>query len=228
MINFGTWQGNSMSIFDAGSEHPFNLGDDNFEDASCGRSYELQSESIPRQSGAQALASIPSRGIEVSNTTSATKRASGIEARYSIFSGKALFNNNPESEKKQLRIGNTIYDTLVTGVSAIRDREDFRGIIKLKYNLESEKFYMVFALWYSISDRSYYLTSLGQYSDRSYQNDLKRYSRNGSSKKNLHITLSPIYKQGLVNLEQKLFEANITRASVCLMRETISARESFD
>lgn len=156
-------------------------------------------------------------------------RAVGEKPKFFIYSGKSKNKIVPStgSTSKKLILHNIVYETLVEGISDAVGREDFRGLIGISYTIDNEEYHIVFALWYAKKENMYFLTSLGQYSSSSYRKAIENFQKNAFEDKYLHIKLAPIHKSGLDDLENKLLMTNLSKASVFLLKDTISSAQTL-
>ena len=144
-----------------------------------------------------------------------------IQENFNIFYGKA--NSKFESDQETtLSIQYIVYETLVKGIHAASQRRDFKGALLSDYELDGEKYYIVFAMWYSQIKHIYFLTSLGQYSLSEFSREMKHFKV--ANENRLKIKLGPIHREGLANLKHKLMLSNLSGANVCLVEDTIKAQ----
>lgn len=141
--------------------------------------------------------------------------------RISIYSGK-LSAKTKQFIDRRLRIGNTIYQTLVGGVTEITQQIDFKGLMKVPYTHQDETYTVIFTLFFCPDSATYFLTSLGQYSMRNYQRQLANHRAGARQNERFSIQLSPINRTHLPELKKSLLHTNLSRASVCLLKETLA------
>lgn len=137
--------------------------------------------------------------------------------RISVYSAK-LSPRRKRFIDSQLRIGNATYHTLISGVTKLTLRIDFKGLMKVRHTNQGETHIVVFAMFYCPNSSRYVLTSLGQYSMRSYQRELADHRTGERRNKRFSIQLSPILRTHLPELKRNLLHTNLSRASVCLLK----------
>jgi len=146
---------------------------------------------------------------------------SNIKSKFSIYFAQQRQRREDQSQNKQLVVGNMIYDTLVNGIGNAISEKDFRGILKIKYDLNHEMGHLIFALWFCPKTKTHFLTSLGQHSESSYHNDIERYQNGTHSSNRMHIRLYPIDSDILANLEKLLDKTHLSQANVVILKETV-------
>lgn len=139
----------------------------------------------------------------------------------SIYSGKLPTSRNRFFDR-QLRIGNTVYHTLVSGISEVTRHGDFKGLMKVRYLYRGEIYVAVFAMFFCPNSSRYFLTTLGQYSMQNYQYQLANHRTGKCRNERFSIRLSPIFHAQLPELKKNLLHTNLSRASVCLLKETLA------
>ncbi len=143
------------------------------------------------------------------------------QAKFNIYHGKGNSRLRHGRETRLLPIQYLVYETLVNGISSAIQQQDFKGAILIDYELDGEKYYIVFAMWYSKSEQIYFLSSLGQYSSSDFYRWMQQFKT--ANEYRLKIKLAPIHQEGLANLKDKLARANLSGANVCLIEETITS-----
>ncbi|MEE9396058.1 MAG: hypothetical protein V3V31_03500 [Methylococcales bacterium] len=146
---------------------------------------------------------------------------SNTKSKFSIYFAQQRQRREEQSQSKQLILGNTIYDTLVDGIDEAIREKDFRGILKIKYDLNGEMGHLIFALWFCPKTKTHFLTSLGQHSESSYHNDVERYQNGTHSGNRMHIRLFPIHSYVLDELEGLLDKTHLSQANVMILKETV-------
>jgi len=146
---------------------------------------------------------------------------SNIKSKFSIYFAQQRQQREDQHQSKQLVVGNMIYDTLVDGIDKAISERDFRGILKIKYDLNQEMGHLIFALWFCPKTKTHFLTSLGQHSESSYHNDIERYQNGTHSSNRMHIRLFPIDSDILANLKMLLDKTHLSQANVVILKETV-------
>lgn len=144
-----------------------------------------------------------------------------IQENFNIYYGKAnsKFQNDPDTTL--LSIQYIVYETLVRGIQTASQHPDFKGAMLSDYELDGEKYFIVFAMWYSQTKHIYFLTSLGQYSSSEFGREMRHFKI--ANENRLKIKLGPIHPEGLADLKRKLVLSNLSGANVCLVEDTIKA-----
>lgn len=142
-------------------------------------------------------------------------------SNFTIYFGKLKFHQKLVWDSRNLRIGNTIYETLVDGISSAKQKKGFQGILEIDFEWSGETHNIVFSLWFSSHSQSFFLATLGKYTSTSYQQDLAHFKEYCSVNNKFRIQLYPIPRHFLVNLSERLAASNISKADVCILEETL-------